>query len=157
MKAQCACASCDPLKEKRKAIRRAVLVEIRANAASRRRCGADDPLIVRACRLLGDNAPPLAVVHVRPLLGEENGLCIFRSAAAEGHIAISPDSDAYKCAERGDAKALAGLLAHEHHHLRFGAGEYAAYSAQLSVLHALDADERHIRYAERSREARRDE
>src|SRR5882724_2368339 len=98
MIAVCRCNQC--VAEKQAAIqlrmdsRRRACEAIRAWTEGRRRRGVDDPLVVKACRLLND--PSLAhAVCVKPLLDDDvNGICY----PDVGRIDINVDSRAYQVA-----------------------------------------------------------
>lgn len=113
---------------------------------------SDDQAVARAKGLLGSGAPttPIYVVHVTRLKGEREWTVALTDGRS--YIRIYDDSDAYKSAAKGDATALAAVLAHEAYHIAHGFAEAPAYAEQLRVLRALGAARRHIARVQRAAE-----
>jgi len=65
-------------------------------------------------------------------------------------IFVNVRSDKYKRAMKGDAIALAGVIAHEAWHVTHGFAEAPAYLEQLRVLRVLGATKSDIRAVERA-------
>jgi hypothetical protein len=114
--------------KKQKAAALLFLPLVLASAGAR---AAEDP-VAAALRLLGADAPvaPIAFDKLTPDLGgNTDGRTIF----------INVRSPKYKRAMKGDAIALAGVIAHEGWHVAHGPAEAPAYAEQLRVLRALGA------------------
>jgi hypothetical protein len=111
----------------------------------------DEPLpepVAEAIRLLGwsaDDVPRIAVVDTKPphLADNVEAWVVFEKELARPLIYMRSDIDVYREAGRGDYQArvrLAGILAHERWHLRYGRDEVGAYAAQLAIMEYLHAN-----------------
>jgi hypothetical protein len=111
----------------------------------------DEPLpepVAEAIRLLGwsvADVPRIAVVDTKPphLADNVEAWVVFEKELARPLIYMRSDIDVYREAGRGDYQArvrLAGILAHERWHLRYGRDEVGAYAAQLAIMEYLHAN-----------------
>ena len=94
----------------------------------------------------GDDVPRIDVVNSRPLdrtATAEAWVRFDANGEAIPIIYVRSDTAVYRDALAKDYQALvrlAGILAHERWHLRYGPDEYGAYSVQLSTMQYLHAD-----------------
>lgn len=119
----------------------ALLVALATPAAAQLPDTGGDSTLAYAKKLLGDRRlPPVVLVTERSprIPANTEGFHIPGS----DKIFIPTYSVVFQRAAAGDRDAairLAGILAHEAHHLRFGPDEASAYDAQLDVLQVLGA------------------
>lgn len=108
-----------------------------------------DRAIDGAIALLGVDAPtaPITIVHTaKPAF-----VMSVAPAWTDGTIVyVNDQSEPYRRAAKGDARALAGALAHEAFHVAHGPAEAPAYAEQLRVLRALGAKARDVEPVERA-------
>jgi hypothetical protein len=110
-----------------------------------------------ALALLGPNAANVPVTAVTPRRVPRRGNWPVWAARTDlKTVQVATDSRQWRAAERGDARALAAVVAHELWHVANKCGsacEAGAYGEQLRVLRDLGADRREIKGVEASRRA----
>jgi hypothetical protein len=119
-------------------------------------CANSDSLTVcHALALLGAADVPtarIAIVHPPALMGSPQRATAWTNGD-DTIIWVDAGSQAFKRAAKGDAIALAAVLAHEAYHVAHGPAEGPAYTRQLDVLHALGARARDVDDVERAMQA----
>ena len=105
--------------------------------------------VATALRLLGwsgEDVPRIELVAVRPQDASQHAEAWVRFApdgVAAPVIYVRTDTSVYRAAARKNYQALvrlAGILAHERWHLRYGRDDVGAYEAQLLVMEYLHAE-----------------
>jgi hypothetical protein len=108
--------------------------------------------LATAIRLLGwsgEAVPRIEVVSVKPpdTAANVEAWVRFANGQAIPVIYVRADTDVYRRAAAEDYQALirlAGILAHERWHLRYGRAEVGAYAAQLAMMEYLHANSVHL-------------
>jgi hypothetical protein len=98
----------------------------------------------------GADLPRIELVATRPPDGTETGEGFVRfneDGSAMPVVYVRTDTEVYRAAAEKDYQALvrlAGILAHERWHVRYGPDEIGAYTAQLSIMEYLHANSMHL-------------
>jgi hypothetical protein len=103
--------------------------------------------VVKSIALLGwyqKDVPRIEIVSEKPRHIGDNveAWVTFANGQPIPIIYLRIDTDVYRDAARGEYQALvrlAGILAHERWHLRYGRDEEGAYAAQISIMQHLQA------------------
>lgn len=118
---------------------------------------ADNATVARAIALLpADLRPSMSQIRIvkptgTPFKGRQT--MAYLAPGDNAHVWVPNWTDTFKKAQRGDKEGLielAGVLAHETYHLRYGREEPPAYEAQIRVLKALGASQKHIKLIQKS-------
>lgn len=103
----------------------------------------NDAAVARAVALLESlgirDLPAIEVVSKSPV-SHTVAETVAYVVSGDPTIYVIASSRAYRRAVKGDARQLAGVLAHERYHVRYGVHEGPAYAEQLRVLKALKVD-----------------